>query len=97
MYSRPQFGTLGRANRLSCLTFVSQAAAAAGVAGRYGLDRIVLPVRNCRLIGKKNMKNNDAAPKIEVKPDTYEVFVDGEKVGSEPATTLPMTQRYFLF
>jgi urease subunit alpha len=43
------------------------------------------------------MKNNDAAPKIEVKPDTYEVFVDGEKVGSEPATTLPMTQRYFLF
>jgi len=97
VYSRPQFGTLGRANQLSCLTFVSQAAADAGVAKRYGLNRIVLPVRNCRLIGKKSLKNNTATPKIEVKPDTYEVFVDGEKVSSEPAKSLPMTQRYFLF
>ncbi|OWK40354.1 urease subunit alpha [Fimbriiglobus ruber] len=97
VYQRPQFAAFGRAIRKSCLTFVSQAAADAGVAAAYGLDRVVLPVRNCRLIGKKNLKNNDATPKIEVKPDTYEVFVDGEKVGSEPAKTLPMTQRYFLF
>lgn len=97
VYARPQFAAYGRALRRSCLTFVSQAAADAGVAAAYGLDRVVLPVRHCRLIGKRHMKNNDATPRIEVRPDTYEVFVDGEKVASAPAQVLPMAQRYFLF
>ena len=56
-----------------------------------------MAVKNCRAITKKDMRNNAATPRIEVRPDTYEVFVDGDKVSSEPAKELPMTQRYFLF
>ncbi len=94
---RPQFAAFGKALARTCLTFVSQASLEAGIRERYGLDRVVLPVRNTRMIGKRDMKNNDAMPRIEIRPDTYEVFVDGQKVGSEPAQVLPMAQRYFLF
>lgn len=97
VYMRPQFAAFGRALSRTCLTFVSQASLEAGVAEHYGLHRLVLPVRNCRNIGKKDMKNNDATPNIEVNADTYEVFVDGSLVTCEPAKTLPLTQRYFLF
>jgi len=97
LFMRPQFGALGRALAKTCLTFVSQAGLAAGIVERYGLQRMVVPVKNCRAIGKKDMKRNSATPEIYVDPDTYQVWVDGEKVGSEPARTLPMTQRYFLF
>jgi urease subunit alpha len=97
VYMRPQFASFGRALSKCCYSFVSQASIDAGIAEKYGLQREVAAVSNCRKIGKKDMKNNDAMPKIEVKPDTFEVFVDGQKVSSDPATILPMAQRYFLF
>ncbi len=56
-----------------------------------------MAVEGCRNIGKKDMRRNEATPEIRVDPDTYQVWVDGEKVGSEPLETLPMAQRYFLF
>ena len=94
---RPQFAAFGRALSKSCLTFVSQASLDAGIVERYGLQREVVAVENCRDIGKKDMKRNDATPEIKVDADTYQVWVDGEKVGSEPLEVLPMAQRYFLF
>ncbi|MCU0960988.1 MAG: urease subunit alpha [Pirellulaceae bacterium] len=97
VYMRPQFAAYGRALSKSCLTFVSQAAVEAGIAEKYGLQREVVAVEGCRTIGKKDMKRNEATPEIKVDADTYQVLVDGEKVGSEPLKELPMTQRYFLF
>jgi len=97
VYMRPQFAAYGRALSKSCLTFVSKAGLKNGIAERYGLQREVVAVENCRKIGKKDMKRNEATPEIRVDADTYQVWVDGEKVGSEPLETLPMTQRYFLF
>jgi urease subunit alpha len=97
VYMRPQFAAYGKALARSCISFVSQAAYKAGVAEEYGLDRVVVPVENCRKIGKKDMKRNEATPDIKVNADTYEVTVDGKKVHSDPLDKLPMTQRYFLF
>ena len=97
VHMRPQFASYGRALSKSCLSFVSKAAANNGIAERYGLEREVVAVEHCRDIGKKDMKRNEATPKIRVDADTYQVWVDGEKVSSEPLATLPMTQRYFLF
>ena len=97
VYMRPQFAAYGRALSKSCLSFVSKAGLEAGVGERYGLQRELVAVEHCRDIGKKDMKRNEATPKIKIDPDTYQVYVDGKKVGSEPLKTLPMTQRYFLF
>jgi urease subunit alpha len=97
VYMRPQFAAYGRALSQSCVSFVSQAAMDNCVAEKYGLQRIVLPVQGCRTIGKKDLKRNEATPEIKVDADTYQVWVDGEKVGSEPMKELPMAQRYFLF
>jgi urease subunit alpha len=97
VYPRPQFAGYGRALSQTCLTFVSKASIEAGIVERYGLQRQVVAVENCRTIGKKDMKRNEATPEIRVDPDTYEVFVDGDKVHSEPLSELPMAQRYFLF
>jgi urease subunit alpha len=97
VYMRPQFAALGRALSKTCLTFVSKASIEGGIVERYGLERNVVAVENCRNIGKKDMKRNEETPDIRVDPDTYQVFVDGEKVGCEPAKVLPMAQRYFLF
>jgi urease subunit alpha len=97
VYMRPQFAAFGRALSKSCLTFVSRAALEEGIVERCGLQRQVVAVRDCRGIGKKDLKRNDATPQIRVDPDTYQVWVDGEKVCSEPAKELPMAQRYFLF
>lgn len=97
VYPRPQFGAFGGALHKTCMTFVSQSSLEEGIVERYGLDRHVEAVKNCREIGKADMKRNDATPDIKVDPDTYQVWVDGEKVGSEPAKVLPMAQRYFLF
>src|SRR5271156_1524282 len=96
VYMRPQFAAYGRALSKSCLTFVSQSAKDKGIAERYGLERELVAVEHCRDIGKKDMKRNEATPKIRVDADTYQVWVDDEKVSSEPLATLPMTQRYFL-
>jgi urease subunit alpha len=94
---RPMFGSFGAATAATSITFVSQAALSAGLPQQLGLKKMIAPVRNCRQIGKKDMVRNDATPKIEVDPETYEVRVDGELIGCEPATVLPLAQRYFLF
>ena len=94
---RPMFGALGRAAAAGSLAFVSRAAAEASIGSRYGLARDVVAVRNCRGLGKRDMKLNDALPHIEVDPETYQVRADGELLTCEPARTLPLAQRYFLF
>jgi urease subunit alpha len=94
---RPMFGSFGGATAATSITFVSQAAFAAGVPQRLGLKKMAAAVRNCRSIGKKDMVHNDAMPKIQVDAETYEVRVDGELIGCEPARVLPLAQRYFLF
>ncbi len=94
---RPMFGALGRARAATSLTFVSQAALAAGVPARLGLERRAVAVSRCRAIGKRDMVHNDALPRIEVDAETYEVRADGERLTCEPARVLPMAQRYFLF
>jgi urease subunit alpha len=97
VYMRPQFASFGRALAKSCVSFVSKASLENGIAERYGLQRETIAVEHCRDIGKKDMRRNEATPEIKVDADTYQVWVDGEKVGSEPLEKLPMTQRYFLF
>ena len=97
VHYRPMFGAFGRALASSCLTFVSQAAHKDGIAKKLKLDRNVLPVKGIRKIGKKQMIHNDALPKMEVDPETYEVRADGKVLVCEPADVLPLAQRYFLF
>ncbi len=98
IHYRPMFGAYGRANTLSSVTFVSAASLEADIARQYGLTRPLLAVGNTRGgIGKKDMVLNAALPRIEVDPETYEVRADGELLVCEPATVLPMAQRYFLF
>jgi urease subunit alpha len=97
VFMRPMFGDFGRARSSTCVTFLSQAGVADGVHNRLGLTRRIEPVKGCRAIGKRDMILNDALPRIEVDPETYEVRADGELLVCEPATVLPMAQRYFLF
>ncbi|MER8460407.1 urease subunit alpha [Mesorhizobium sp. M0915] len=98
MHYRPMFGAYGKAMTNSSVTFVSKAALDAGLRGRLGVDKQMVAVENTRGgIGKHSMVLNDATPHVEVDPETYEVRVDGELLTCEPATVLPMAQRYFLF
>ena len=90
------FGSFGRALRTS-VTFVSQAALDNPAVKTLGLTRPMVAVKGTRGIGKKNMVHNDYRPAIQVDPETYEVRADGELLVCEPATVLPMAQRYFLF
>jgi urease subunit alpha len=92
---RPMFASFGRAVGSSSAALVSSASMET-VAG-YGLTKRIVPVRNCRGLGKKDMKLNDATPKIEVDPETYHVSADGEHLVCEPADRLPLAQRYSLF
>ncbi|PCF35985.1 urease subunit alpha [Staphylococcus delphini] len=94
---RHMYGQYGGNLQSTAITFVSQAAYMNGIRRTLGLKRDVRPVRHIRQLTKKDMKNNSALPKLDVDPETYEVFVDGKKVTSKAATELPMTQRYFLF
>jgi urease subunit alpha len=96
VHGRPMFAAFGAALAQSCLTFVSQAALDADLPRQLGLRRPCVPVLNTRAIGKTAMRNNTALPKMEVDPQTYEVFADGELLSCEPAEVLPMAQRYFL-
>jgi urease subunit alpha len=96
VHGRPMFGAFGRALAPSCLTFVSQECLEADIPRQLGLERRCVPVVNTRGIGKAAMRNNSALPKVEVDPQTYEVFADGELLTCEPADVLPMAQRYFL-
>ncbi len=98
VHYRPMFGGFGKAMVASAITFTSRAALDAGIGAKLGLQRPLLAVRNTRAgIGKKDMVLNDALPVIEVDPETYEVRADGVLITCEPATILPMAQRYFLF
>jgi urease subunit alpha len=97
VHYRPQFGALGGALAKGSLTFVSQAAQAAGVAQRYGLNKTTVAVQGCRRVTKADMVHNHYLPKIEVDAQTYTVRADGVLLTCEPATRLPMAQRYFLF
>jgi len=94
-YYRPMFAAFGRCRTESSVTFVSRA----GVerAHLFGLAKKVLPVMNTRKIGKHSMLLNNAVPRMEVNPETYEVRADGRLLTCEPARVLPMTQRYFLY
>ena len=95
VHYRPMFGAFGRALGASCVTFVSQAGLSKGVG--KGLARQVVAVSDIRNVGKAQMVHNDACPKIEVDPETYQVRADGQLLTCEPAKQLAMTQRYFLY
>ncbi|WP_066703965.1 urease subunit alpha [Celeribacter ethanolicus] len=97
VYTRPMFGAMGRAVENSAVLFVSQAAQTDGIGKQLGLAKQTLAVENTRNIGKSSMVMNNATPEIEVNPETYEVRANGELLTCEPATELPMAQRYFLF
>lgn len=97
IHMQPMFGSFGAARSLSSVSFVSQAAMERDVPAQIGLQKPALAVSGTRQIGKRDMKLNDALPQIEVDPQTYEVRADGELLTCEPATVLPMAQRYFLF
>ena len=94
---RHMFGSYGKALFSTCATFVSQLSLDNKVVEGYGLGKMVLPVKNCRNIGKKDLIHNDATPNIEVNPENYEVKVDGVVITCEPMAVLPLAQRYFLF
>jgi urease subunit alpha len=94
---RHMFGAYGKAVFNTCITFVSKASLENGVVQKYGLQKMVLPVKECRTISKKDLIHNDKTPKIEVNPENYEVKVDGEHITCEPVSVVPLAQRYFLF
>ncbi|MDF7800344.1 urease subunit alpha [Pontiellaceae bacterium B1224] len=94
-FSRPMFGNFGSAPAKNSLVFVSQASLE-NVA-KYDLNKSASAVKNCRTIGKKDMKLNDFLPDIEIDPETYKVTVNGEHITCEPATKLPLAQLYQLF
>ncbi len=96
VHYRPMFGSFGKALKTS-LTFVSQAALDNPAVKALALQKPLVAVKNCRLIGKADMVLNNATPKIEVDPETYHVMADGELLICEPATEVPLAQRYFLF
>ncbi|TQX92263.1 MULTISPECIES: urease subunit alpha [Rhizobium] len=98
VHYRPMFGAFGKSLTNSSVTFVSQASLDAGLQNRLGVAKQLVAVRNTRGgISKASMVHNDLTPHIEVDPETYEVRADGELLTCEPATVLPMAQRYFLF
>jgi urease subunit alpha len=97
VFMRPMFGGFGRAPGPISIAFVSRLCKDRRVAESYGLTKRIEAVQGCRRLGKKDMRWNDATPRIEVDPETYEVRADGELLVCEPATVLPLAQRYSLF
>ena len=97
VYMRPMFGSYGGAVGATSLTFVSQAALELGIPQQISLKTPAVAVSNTRNLSKADLKLNAATPNIEVNPETYEVRADGELLTCEPASELPMAQRYFLF
>jgi urease subunit alpha len=90
------FGAMGKAVHKTSYTFMSGRAIELGVPQKLGLEKVVLPVRNCRNISKKEMMWNDATPKIDIDPETYEVKLDGKIATVDPANELALAQRYFM-
>jgi urease subunit alpha len=97
VHMRPMFASFGGAMHATSLTFVSQAALKQDIPARLNLRKAAVAVSDIRQLSKRDMKHNDALPQMEVDPETYEVRADGELLTCEPATLLPMAQRYFLF
>ena len=97
VHYRPMFGAFGGALAKGSLTFVSQAGLAAGIQERFGLAKRLSAVKNIRGVRKQHMVHNDYLPTMEIDPQTYQVRADGQLLTCEPAASLPMTQRYFLF
>lgn len=94
---RHMFAAYGKAPHTTCATFVSKLSLERNIVQQYGLQKMMLPVMNCRTISKKDMVHNNATPVIEVNPENYEVTVDGKPVTCEPIAVAPLAQRYFLF
>jgi urease subunit alpha len=97
VYYRPMFGSMGLAKYSTSVTFTSKLAIKNGIKRKLGLKKKLLPVKNCRNIGKKDMINNNLTPKIEIDPETYVVKVDGKIATSEPASKLSLSRLYNLF
>ena len=97
VHYRPMFGAFGGAIAKGSLTFVSQAGMAAGIKGKFGLTKNLSAVKNIRGVRKQHMIHNAYLPKMEIDAQTYAVRADGQLLTCEPATSLPMAQRYFLF
>lgn len=97
IFIRNMFASYGSAVHKTSVTFVSQAGKNNKIAEKYGVKRELLPVSNCRKIGKKDMIHNDVLPNIEINPENYEVTVDGKVITCEPLEVVPLGQRYFLF
>ena len=97
VHYRGMFGSFGLAKGSSSMTFVSKAAAESGIKERLGLRKQIVSVANTRNIKKTDMKLNDYLPRIEVDPQNYHVYADGELMLCEPAQTVALAQRYFLF
>ena len=97
VHARPMFGAFGGALARGSLTFVSQAALAQGTAESYGLHKQLAAVKGVRGVTKRQMVHNAYLPKMEINAQTYAVRADGQLLTCEPATVLPMAQRYFLF
>ena len=97
VHYRPMFGAFGGALHKGSLSFVSQAGLAGGIGERYGLHKTLSAVKNIRGVGKRHMLHNDYTPHMDVDAQTYAVRADGQLLTCEPASVLPMAQRYFLF
>lgn len=97
VHGRPMFGGFGRAIASTSYTFISKAAEKAGIPQMLGLQKRIATVADCRELRKADLIHNDFLPNISVDPETYEVRVDGDIITCEPAASLPMAQRYFLF
>ncbi len=97
VHYRPMFGAFGGAIAKTSLTFVSQAGLNAGIGERFGLAKQLCAVRNVRGVRKRDMVHNGTTPRMEIDAQTYTVRADGQLLTCEPATVLPMAQRYFLF
>jgi urease subunit alpha len=97
VHYRPMFGSFGSSVTQSSITFVSKAGLAAGIGDKFELKKRLSAVKNIRQVGKKDMVHNDCTPVMDINPQNYEVRADGELLTCEPATVLPMAQRYFLF
>jgi urease subunit alpha len=89
------YGSFGSAMPKSCISFVSRASHDAGIKEKYGLQRIVYPVHGCRQIGKPHMVLNGNMPKIDVNPETFEVFIDGRQAYVKPAQKFSLAQLYW--
>jgi urease subunit alpha len=97
VHYRPMYGAFGKALTETAVTFLPSIAIERGLPAQLGIERMVLPARGIRAINKSRMVHNNATPNVTVDPETYEVRADGVHLTCEPASVLPMAQRYFLY